>query len=245
MNMRIATRISVVVMVISIAACASKGPQKELEAQDSGFLGDYSKLQWDKDAQGNPVRTWVSPKLVPSSYDAILLEPLKFYPEPRSTEQVSAEDLQKMVDYANEALKRELGKRFTLVDQPRAGAVRLRAAISGVAAEGQGLSAYQYVPIAFVATMTKRAVAGTPQRAFIVSESELRDSLTDELLAQRVKVGTGAGGKLEKIAGEKRVTLKTVKPLLDELAAAALPNLETVVKPKASGVQPGWSLISD
>jgi len=120
-----------------------------------------------------------------------------------------------------------------LVDHARPGALRLRPAISGVAAEGEGLAPYQYVPIAFVATMAKRAVAGTPQRTFMVAESELLDSVTGELLAQRVKVGTGTGAKLQEVAGKEQITLQTVKPLLDELAAVSLPNLEKVIRPKA------------
>ncbi len=45
-----------------------------------------------KDAQGKTIRAWVSPKLTPANYDAILLDPLVFYPEPRPSEQVSAAD---------------------------------------------------------------------------------------------------------------------------------------------------------
>ncbi|MFD2111998.1 DUF3313 domain-containing protein [Thiorhodococcus fuscus] len=161
------------------------------------------------------------------------LEPLRLYPEPRPTEQVSREELKRILAYANQALKRKLTKRFILVKRPQPGAVRLRAAISGVAAQGEGLAPYQYVPIALAATMAKRAVAGTLQRAFIVGESELLDGVSGELLAQQVKVGSGAGAKLEKIAGKDRITLETLKPLLDELAAAALPNLEQVVRPRA------------
>jgi hypothetical protein len=225
-------RICALLIAVMLSGCAGTGGQRDADELNSGFLKDYSRLQWDEDAQGHPIRTWISPRLSPDRYDAILLEPLAFYPEPRATEQVSSEELQKMVRYANEALTRELGSRFTLVEQPQPGAVRLRVAISGVAAEGEGLASYQYVPIAFVATMATRAVTGTSQRAFIVAEGELSDSVTGELLAQRVKVGTGRNAKLQQIAGQSQITLSTVKPLLDELAAGALPNLERAVRPR-------------
>ncbi|EXJ12641.1 DUF3313 domain-containing protein [Imhoffiella purpurea] len=225
-------RIGAMLAALVLAGCASQGTQKTLGEQNSGFLKDYSNLQWTQDRQGNPVRTWISPSLAPERYDAILLEPLRLYPEPRPTEQVSREELERILAYANQALKRELAKRFVLVNRPQPGAVRLRAAISGVAAQGEGLAPYQYVPIALAATMAKRAVAGTPQRAFIVGESELLDSVSGELLAQQVKVGSGAAAKLQKIAGKDRITLETVKPLVDELAAAALPNLEQLVRPR-------------
>ena len=231
-NMSLRRRLCLLTIAAVLTGCAATGGHPGSDEINSGFLRDYSRLHWEEDAQGHPVRTWISPKLSTDRYDAILLEPLKFHPEPRATEQVSSEELRKMVRYANEALRRELGSRFTLVDRPRPGAVRLRVAISGVGAEGEGLAPYQYVPLAFVATMAKRATTGTPQRAFIVAEGELLDSMTGELLAQQVKVGTGRNAKLQQIAGRSQITLETVKPLLDELAAGALPNLEQGVRPR-------------
>lgn len=229
----ITSKVCALAIAAALAACASPAPEKTAAEQNSGFLQDYSRLTWGKDAKGNEVRTWASSKLSPSNYNAVLLEPLIFYPEPKATEQVSAGELTKMVAYANEALRRELDKRFVLVNQPQPGAIRLRGAISGVVAQEEGLSAYQYVPIAFVATMASRAVSGTPQRAFVLSESEVTDSTTGEALALRVKAGTGAGGKLKELSGKQQLTLEMVKPLIDELAAAALPDLEKGVKPKA------------
>jgi hypothetical protein len=108
--------------------------------------------------------------------------------------------------------------------------VRIRIAISGVAAQGEGLKPYQYVPIAFLASMAARTATGTPQRAFIVVESEGTDSVTGELLGMRVRVGTGE--RLARDTGQQVITLDTVKPLLDDLAAGALPELAKYVKAK-------------
>ena len=196
---------------------------------DSGFLRDYSSLQETTDAEGRTVRTWISPKLTPANYSAILLDPLAFYPEPRPTEQVSAEELQKMLAYANSALKRALGQRFSVVDRPGKGVVRVRIAFTGVAVQGEGLKPYQYIPIALVATLAARAATGgPPQRAFILVETEATDSVTGELLGERVRRATG-----ERLpAGQKVVTFDTLKPLLDELASQAFPELSKYVRPK-------------
>ena len=230
---QIAVRLGTVLVALSLAACAGTSEQQQkMEDQNSGFLKDYSKLTLGKDAQGNPVRTWVSPKLTPANYNAILLEPLIFYPEPRPTEKVSADALNQMVAYANETLRTALGKRFVLVDKPQPGAVRLKAAISAVASENEGRAPYQYVPIALIATTVSRAATGSPQRAFIVGESQMTDSVSGELLGQRVKVFTGEGGKLKEVGGKDQITLDTVKPVLDGVAASVLPNLEKFVKPK-------------
>jgi hypothetical protein len=144
---------------------------------------------------------------------------------------VSAEALQQMLAYSNDLLKKTLGSRFNVVDRAGPGVVRLRVAFSGVAAKGEGLKPYQYVPFALVATMAKRAAeGGAPQRAVIVAEVEATDSATGELLAMRVKVGTGE--ELKKFGDKDPLTLERVKPLLDAMAGRAFPELEKYVKAK-------------
>lgn len=225
MKESIAGKAGVVFLALILGACAT-GP----EVEGSGFLRDYSSLQESKDAQGKTIRAWVSPKLTPANYDAVLVEPLVFYPEPRPSEQVSAEALQQILAYSNDILKRSLSERFKVVDRAGPGVLRIRAAFTGVVAQGEGLKPYQYVPIAFVVTMAARAATGTPQRAFILVETEGTDSVTGELLGQRIRVGTGE--RLAKVGDQRVITLDTLKPLLDELAAGAFPELAKYVKPK-------------
>jgi len=212
-----------------LGACAGTGDV----AQDkgSGFLRDTSKMTETKDSAGMTIRSWVSPKLTPANYNAILLDPLVFYPEPRPTERVTAEELQQILAYSNSTLKQSMSKRFNVVDRAGPGVVRIRAAFSSVGAEGEGLKAYQYIPIAFLVTAASRAAeGGAPQRAFIAVEAEATDSVTGELLAERMRVGTGA--RLAKFGEKDTLTLERVKPLLDEMAAAAMPELGKFVKGK-------------
>ena len=159
---------------VILGACATKTDVVE----DSGFLRDYSNLRETKDAQGRTIRAWVSPKLTPANYDAILWIRSVFYPEPRPTEQVSAETLQQILAYSNDAIKRSLSERFRVVDRAGPRVLRIRSAVTGVAAEDEGLKPYQYVPIALVATMASRSASGTPQRAFMEGEVEGTDSVT-------------------------------------------------------------------
>ncbi|SAL03762.1 hypothetical protein AWB81_06501 [Caballeronia arationis] len=224
MKKSIAGQVGIAVIAAMLGGCASSPSQTDV-TQDSGFLRDYSNLP-----PGRSVRTWVSPKLTPANYNAILLDPLVFYPEPRPNPQVSAETLQQILAYSNETLKRSLGQRFRVVDRPGPGVLRLRAAFTSVAAQGEGLKPYQYVPMAFVATMALRSATGTPQEAYVVIEVEGTDSVTGELLGQRVRVGTGE--RLAKVADQKVITLDTIKPLLDELANGAFPELSQYVRPK-------------
>ena len=209
MKKSIAGKVGIAVIAAMLGGCASSPSQTDA-TQDSGFLRDYSNLP-----PGRSVRTWVSPKLTPANYNAILLDPLVFYPEPRPNEQVSAETLQQILAYSNDTLKRSLSERFRVVDRAGPGVLRIRGAFTGIASQGEGLKPYQYVPLAFVA---------------FHSGGFTYNPVTGELLAQRVRLGTGE--RLARVAGQQVITLDTVKPLLDELAAGAFPELAKYVKPK-------------
>src|SRR5688572_15646854 len=125
-------RTGIALLAAMLTACASTSDVDQ--AGQSGFLSDYSLLDTTKNTQGKVVRAWASPKFTPANYNAILLEPLVFHPEPRPNEHVSAEELQRILDYSNDVYRRALGERFQLVDRAGPGVVRLRTAFSGVAA---------------------------------------------------------------------------------------------------------------
>ena len=76
MKTSMASKAGVVLLAVILGACATKTGVVE----DSGFLRDYSNLRETKDAQGRTIRAWVSPKLTPANYDAILLDPLCLLP---------------------------------------------------------------------------------------------------------------------------------------------------------------------
>ncbi len=92
MKKSIAGKVGVVLLAVILGACATRTASVN-QTGGSGFLRDYYDLQETRDTQGKTIRAWVSPKLTPANYDAILLDPLVFYPEPRPSEQVSAETL--------------------------------------------------------------------------------------------------------------------------------------------------------
>jgi len=202
------------------------------QEQDSGFLRDYSNLQETKDGQGVTIRAWASPKFAPKNYNAIMIDPLIFYPEPRPTERVSAGALKDIIAYSNDVLKRELDKRFKVVNSPGPGVAKIRAAFTTVGAKGEGLKPYQLIPIAFLVTQAKKAASGEKQKAFLVLEVEVTDSETGELLGSRVRVGTGEKVQLPELGEKDPITLKAVKPMLDGLAGNAFPELSKYVKPQ-------------
>lgn len=219
-------------VLVAAMALASVGAQTmAAEAPDSGFLRDYSQLKKTKDSQGDTVRRWASPKLTPANYKAVLIEPVVYYPEPQPTEQVSAQTLEDIRAHVDQVVRQTVGEKVVLVEQPGPGVVRMRFAVTAVAAKNVGLKPYQLMPMALVATTVKRTVAGTPQKATLANEVELTDSVTNELLGARVRVVTGER-LAENAAGENEVTLAAVKAAIDEAAKASAVEFDQYIAAK-------------
>lgn len=174
--------------------------------ENSGYLGDYSGLVETKDAAGDTVLRYMNPKIKPGTYQKVLLDHTQYYPAPKPTEQVSASTLTEISNYVDQGLRAKLGEK--VVTEPGPGVLRLRPAITSVAAQTPGLKPYQVVPIAFIIS----SAAGRGKEAAIQIEVEMVDSVTGERIGASVRKGSGA-----KLASDKApLKLNDVKPLLDK-----------------------------
>lgn len=186
----------------AVSACATS------DGERSGFLGDYSKLASEKDAMGEPVLRYVSPKLSPGTYKKALIDPVQFYPAPQPSESVDASTLTAIRDYIDKGLRERMGTKMPLASEPGPGVVRFRPAITALATETTDLKPYQYIPVAFVVA----TAMGRSKQAVIQIEMEATDSVTSERLGAAVR--RGAGAKLE--GDEQKLTLEQLRPLLDK-----------------------------
>ena len=141
---------------------------------------------------------------------------------------MSAETLQQILAYLNDALKRSLSERFGVVDRAGPRVLRIRTAVTGVAAEDEGLKPYQYVPIALVATMASRSASGTPQRAFMEGEEEGTDKRHRRVAGAEGAMATGE--RLSRV-GDAKSSFDTLKPVLDEVAAGVFRILRGTSSP--------------
>lgn len=211
-------------MAMLIASCASNKIEPE---QLSGYLGDYSQLEPVKGKDGEEIRRWVSPTLKKGEYLKLIVDPIVFYPEPKATKQVSVETLEKIRDYATEALQRELGKSFLLVQQVGPGTARLRVALTGVTTSTEKLSAYEYIPIAAIAAGVMTAAGERDRVAYMMVEAEVLDSVSG------AKLGMG----VRKIPGEKllkndkeQLTAAMMKKTIDDASNSARLVMDRVLK---------------
>jgi len=207
--------------VAAIAAGCASSPEAPKQESYSGYLGDYSHLRQDKTAAGEPILRYVNPKFTPARYNALLLEPVVYYPKPQPNEHVTQQQLDSIREYMDTALKREFGKRFTLVPQAGPGVARINVALTAVGSETQGLKPYQYLPTALVATGAKAAVSGgRPEDAVVQFEAKVTDSMSNDRLYSSVRRGSGERLTKESSTG-RQVTVQELKPLIDKWAQGA------------------------
>jgi hypothetical protein len=184
--------------------------QEKAKSMESGFLGSgYSKLKEVDSPSGLKVKRWIAPEMKAGTYEMLLLEPNVFFPQPKSTEQVSEQTLKEINAYFDEALRRELSGLFQFAKEPGPKTLRMKTAITSVAAKDMGLKPYQLLPIAFIATGGK-----TSKRASIAAEYEVQDTDTGKVVA----IGMREGNGVELKSATEKLTLAQVKPVIDAWA---------------------------
>ena len=218
----------VVVSTALVAGCAGNVPTK---GDYSGYLGSYQDLKEVEGPNGEKFLRYANPMFTPANYDAVIVEPVTFYPKPQPTAQLTQETIDQIGSYLTDSLRQKIGEKVQVVDRPGPGVAKLNVAITGVAGEKEGLKPYQIIPVAFVITMASRGVSGTPEEAKLVVEARATDSVTGTTLLKVVRVGTGEG--LEKnTEGERMISLESVKPLIDRWAEEVAATATTFVKPQ-------------
>jgi hypothetical protein len=220
---------SIAMAAMLIAGCASTN-NTPTQSEYSGFLGDYSNLQQTTDPNGQTFLRYMSPKLNPTNYSAVIVEPVSMYPKAEPTEQLTQATIDQVRSYATTCLRQSIGSRVRVVNAPAPGVVKLQVAITGVASSAEGLKPYQILPMAFVATMAVDTVAGAPQQAKLLVEALGTDSVSGDVLAKVVRTHTGE--RLQRVASNQPViTFESVKPIMDEWCDSVSKTVSQYVKP--------------
>jgi Protein of unknown function (DUF3313) len=150
----------------------------------SGFLGnDYSLLT--PPAEGSDQQAmlrYTNANTNWSNYNAIIIAPVTFWAVDDS--KVSAADQQTLCKYFDKVLIKELGKNFTIVDQPGPGVAKLSAALTDATSAVPVLRTISLVsPQARVLSLIKMATTGTyPFVGSAQGAARLTDSLSGQLL---------------------------------------------------------------
>lgn len=159
----------------------------------TGFMGDTaSKLE--PGPEGGVALRYINPNAQWSKYTKIQLMPVEFWAAEDS--KVSTADQQTLTSYFYNALKTDLAKNYTIVDQPGPDTMKLRVALMDATTATPGLrSVSVIVPQLKVINMAQSMVTGS--YAFVGSaEAEMlaTDSTTGEVLAAAVDKRAGGAG---------------------------------------------------
>lgn len=151
----------------------------------SRFLGpDASLLK--PGGEGQAAYVYINPSVQWSNYQKVRLEPVEFWDSANSS--VSADDQKMLCSYFYNALKTNLEKHFSVVDQPGPGVLTLRVAIINASAATAGLRSVSVViPQARILNYAQSVATG--HAAFAGSaEAALKvtDSVSGQLLAESV-----------------------------------------------------------
>ncbi|WP_051149722.1 DUF3313 domain-containing protein [Methylohalobius crimeensis] len=177
-----------------MGGCASTKQARDVEP--SGFLGDYSMLREGR--EGEALMLYIHPdyERACQSYDKVLIDPVTLWATENSDlAELPAEDRQALVNHLHGSLVSELGKYYRIVQTPRPGTLRVRAAITE--AEGSWVTldtVSSFVPQMLVMSKLKEVATGTA--AFVgkaSAEAEIIDIATGERIA--AGVDRQVGGK--------------------------------------------------
>ncbi|MGD1098204.1 MAG: DUF3313 domain-containing protein [Bryobacteraceae bacterium] len=159
----------------------------------TGFLGsDYSLLTPPMEGSDQKAMLrYVNPNANWSSYDKVMIAPVTFWAADDS--KVSAADQQALCNYAFGVFVKDIGKNFTIVDQPGPGVLKISAALTDASSATPGLRSISViVPQARALSVIKMAATGT--YAFVGSAQgalKLNDSTSGVLLAAAVDKRVG------------------------------------------------------
>ncbi|MBW8189881.1 DUF3313 domain-containing protein [Neiella marina] len=196
-------------LIAVLAGCGSTAETDE--AKHSGFLSNYDRQVEIPTGDDDLLKTrWVSDAMASGNHTALMIDPIVYFPAPMTSEKVTSEVLAEVLNYTNESIRESAASTGKLVDKPGPGVVRLRLAITGASIDDQGLTALQYLPIAFVAS----AATGNLDNlaAHLTVEGEVIDSVSGELLSSTVLVGIGK----EVDDDEAVLNFDMVKPVIDK-----------------------------
>jgi len=150
----------------------------------SGFLGkDYALLTPPiKGSDQQAMLRYSNANINWSSYNAIIIVPVTFWADDNA--KVSAADQQTLCNYFDRILIKELGKNFSIVDQPGPGVAKLSAALTDATWAVPVLRTISLVyPQARVLSLIKMAATGTyPFVGSAQGAAKLTDSVSGQLL---------------------------------------------------------------
>ena len=170
-----------VLLSLSLVAggCATTSQSRKVET--AGFLGDYSQL---REGEGDEAQlVYVAPGVDWSGFDAVLIDSVTIW-RTESTDDISAEDQQRLTDYLYQAIQEQLSPDYRIAERPGPGVLRLRVAITEARGANVTLNTVTtVVPQLRAATTLGGMATGT---STLVGKAAIEGEITDSLSGRRL-----------------------------------------------------------
>lgn len=183
-------------ILLLLCGCSSGQSKRARHVKESGFLGDYSKLQ--PGGKGEALLVYKNPGANWAAYDKILLDPVAYYGGRDSyPERVTRTDLQELVNRFYYVIHKNLAEDYQMVSQPSPGTFRLRVALTSVGESSATVDTISTVAPYIVNPLRNAAGAISVESPFVGEasmEAEVTDALSGEVLLAEVDRRVGARG---------------------------------------------------
>lgn len=194
-----------------LIGCAGGGSHKNATAdyQYSGFLKDYSLLQPDEDGSG--ALRYRNSNVDIKKYKKVLFERVQIgIKGDAEYKNIDPTELKALTDYFQEAVKRELGTAYPIVDEPGPDVLRVRSAITELVPTKAGYSVVALViPYATIADLaagkaSKGGAGSSPYLGEAAIEAEGLDGITGDVVFAYVerRIGKKYDVDMSKGAGQ-------------------------------------------
>jgi hypothetical protein len=229
MNKTIAYPLATIAALFALVGCSS-GPKIMSESMpQSGFLPNYSVLQFVPNTPSD-TRVWRyrSGDVNPATYSAVMIDPIYLNQAP--TPDISAESLIQAKIALQDSMRLAVLNKGTIkiVTQAGPGVARITVGITGAESSADGLKPWNFTPIGLAANAAAYAGGVNAKTPALVVESKITDSQTNALLGEGLITVEGesfrtASGSVEAFIGMAK---KVVEAAL-QLSANPTPTIAT------------------
>jgi len=180
------TAVMMIVFSLVLSGCSSRLPIGG--EQDMGLIQNSDKLIEVKYTQDATGLQWVSPMLEISQYSKLRIETVGLHQNAKAVRQIPAPVLERVSERLTKVLKQELSSGVPLVEEPEPQAATLRVIISRASTDMEDLQITEILPYGALIGGAKALLGTRDRNVRILIESQLVDSQSEAILAERVGV---------------------------------------------------------
>ncbi|MGF1873210.1 DUF3313 domain-containing protein [Photobacterium indicum] len=178
--------LSIISFSLVLLGCSSRLPTED--ERQTQFIKNNDKLievEYIEDATG---LQWVSPTVEISEYNKILINDVGIHQNAKAVRQIPESVLDKVSERLTTIVKQELTQGVEVVDKTGADTATLNIMISRASTDFEDLQITEVLPYGALIGSAKALLGTRDRNVRILVESQLIDSKTDEVLAERVGV---------------------------------------------------------